>query len=598
MSMHLLILSIGPVQEFIAAARRTRDLWFGSYILSEVSKAAAKSLNETECTLIFPAPVSCDLLEPDSELSVPNRILAVTPEGGCPAKLAAAARDAAQNRWTGFAQAAREVAGESAIKVGIWDEQVEDVLEFYVAWVPWDAARADSGSGMLEAVRYSQARARLEAVLAGRKALRDFRPAKGRAGIHKSSLDGARESVLSDAVRNDAELRRRLRVKRQEHLDVVGLVKRCAPLPKTAADTEFVSVVRVAADPWIRRKLATPEGPRILGEIGRLCRQDFAPRVKSPAYRGFPYDATPLYLSRLAVLKEDGDLEPYRDLLTEIGLLVEQLGRNDQPSPYFAILAADGDKMGAALSQMESPKEHGAFSRTLSKFAEDAREIVEKRHGCVVYSGGDDVLAFIPVDQCLQTAKELHDTFGRTMNDVTSHVQGIGVPTLSVGIAIGHCYEPLEDLLEAARQAERHAKAGVRKDRSDERDGLAVHFWTRGSDAVRLRARWIDKPADRLERWVQLLSSDKLSDRSVYDLHELASDYGHWDEGTAGIADLLQREVRRVLEKKRAKGEPLEEDVIRSILERIKEPDDLERTACEMLIARHMSHVYGEAGES
>jgi hypothetical protein len=37
----LLLITIGPVQEFIAAARRSRDLWFGSWLLSELSKAAA-----------------------------------------------------------------------------------------------------------------------------------------------------------------------------------------------------------------------------------------------------------------------------------------------------------------------------------------------------------------------------------------------------------------------------------------------------------------------------------------------------------------------------------------------------------------------------
>ena len=39
MTGHLLAIALGPVQEFISAARRTRDLWFGSYLLSEISKA-------------------------------------------------------------------------------------------------------------------------------------------------------------------------------------------------------------------------------------------------------------------------------------------------------------------------------------------------------------------------------------------------------------------------------------------------------------------------------------------------------------------------------------------------------------------------------
>ncbi|MCE7920927.1 MAG: hypothetical protein DYG85_15690 [Chloroflexi bacterium CFX1] len=43
---YLIIFSIGPVQEFIAAARRSRDLWYGSWMLSELSKAAAKAIHD------------------------------------------------------------------------------------------------------------------------------------------------------------------------------------------------------------------------------------------------------------------------------------------------------------------------------------------------------------------------------------------------------------------------------------------------------------------------------------------------------------------------------------------------------------------------
>ncbi|HMX54263.1 MAG: type III-B CRISPR-associated protein Cas10/Cmr2, partial [Candidatus Accumulibacter sp.] len=36
MSTWLLEIAIGPVQGFIAAARRSRDLWAGSHLLSEL----------------------------------------------------------------------------------------------------------------------------------------------------------------------------------------------------------------------------------------------------------------------------------------------------------------------------------------------------------------------------------------------------------------------------------------------------------------------------------------------------------------------------------------------------------------------------------
>ena len=45
---YLLALSLGPVQEFIAAARKTRDLWFGSELLSGAARAAALSLHQLD----------------------------------------------------------------------------------------------------------------------------------------------------------------------------------------------------------------------------------------------------------------------------------------------------------------------------------------------------------------------------------------------------------------------------------------------------------------------------------------------------------------------------------------------------------------------
>lgn len=596
MSKYLIALSLGPVQEFIAAARRTRDLWFGSYMLSEVSKAAAKFLYDKGGTLILPAPTDDSLLSPDSELLMPNHILAEVPDGIDPATLARGAREASQKRWVEFAETAKKVAGESAIRQDIWEEQIGDVLEFYAAWVPLENGTATE-NGRENLTGYAEIRERLEAILAGRKALRDFRKAQGRAGVHKSSLDGARESVLSDAVRRSSDLRRRIKVKRQEHLDSIGLVKRCAALPKGDLETEFVSVVRVAADPWIRRKLATPEGKDALKEIGRFCRPDFAPQVKAEVYCDFPYDGTPLYLSRLAVLKKDEDLQLHRDLLTEIEKIVTQrFGRRDQPSPYFAVIFADGDRMGAALSTMRSPEEHRDFSRQLLDFAKEARHIIEEHHGCLVYSGGDDVLAFVPLDQCLRAAKALHDDFYSKMEVATCHIPSCHTPTLSVGIAIGHCFEPLEDLLAAAREAGHSAKTGIRRDHSDERDGMAVHFWTWGSDAVRFRARWEDGPVERLETWINFLLSNRLSDRAVYDLHELAADYRDWN--VKDISDLLKKDIARVLRKKRAGGKPLEEEVVNLILEDIRGPSDLDRLARELLMARHMSRAYGKGGEN
>ena len=45
MSQYLVVYSIGPVQSFIARARKTEDLWSGSYLLSEL---VGQAMNYTE----------------------------------------------------------------------------------------------------------------------------------------------------------------------------------------------------------------------------------------------------------------------------------------------------------------------------------------------------------------------------------------------------------------------------------------------------------------------------------------------------------------------------------------------------------------------
>lgn len=198
---HLLAISVGPVQEFIAAARRTRDLWFGSYLLSEISRAVAKCVKVQEDTLIFPALVDAE--------NVANVILAEL-RSGDPEKVAAAAKGAANDCWKTFAEKAR-IEAASIIREEVWNDQVDDVIEFYAAWV--------QATG-----NYTEDRKMLMSLLAGRKACRDFLPPKGRAGFPKSSLDGQRETVLKSGGRTDWP--QNLRLSQGEQLDVVGVTKR------------------------------------------------------------------------------------------------------------------------------------------------------------------------------------------------------------------------------------------------------------------------------------------------------------------------------------------------------------------------------------
>ena len=51
---HLLAFHIGPVQEFIVAARRTQDFWIGSWLLSHLSRQAIETALGNGAELLLP----------------------------------------------------------------------------------------------------------------------------------------------------------------------------------------------------------------------------------------------------------------------------------------------------------------------------------------------------------------------------------------------------------------------------------------------------------------------------------------------------------------------------------------------------------------
>jgi CRISPR-associated protein Cmr2 len=590
MSAHLLQLALGPVQEFIAAARRTRDLWFGSHLLSEISKAAARAVRAHGGNLIFPVPQTSADLDPGSELNVANIILAEI-HGHPPQMIARSAREGAQMRWREFADAVRADVRGAIREDGIWEEQVDDVVEFYAAWVPFTPET------------YAQQRQHLARLLAGRKACRDFLPARGYDGLPKSSLDGLRETVLIRERRQwPARLRHGLRVREGEQLDVVGLVKRRAP-----GKNAFPSVSRVAADPWVRGLVAR-QGQEILGRLVEVCQgpardllTELHPLGLHQDYRHFPFEGSALYRSRHHELIEESGADDAQDLVRQLSEALRNVehfagkaGLGSEPDPYFAVVVADGDRMGAAISKLVDPRQHRTFSGELSRFAVAAVEIVRTFRGVLIYSGGDDVLAFVPVDQVLRCARSLHTEFFKTMVRALPHEAPEGLPTLSVGVAIGHFLENLEDLLTFGREAEKDAK-------KPDRDGLAVHLHKRGGAPVKFRQQWGSHPDLRLQAAAGWFLGGVVSSRTPYELDRLASVYDGWPAETPtqvfARVDALRRDAIRLIDRKRPPGSDNQMDEIRTALQaQVGTPEDLRSLAAELLIARHLATGLRQSG--
>lgn len=563
----LLAISVGPVQEFIAAARRTRDLWFGSYLLSEISKAVARSLSENGGKLIFPN-LDTNLEPGHPEINVSNVILAELSTDN-PAKIAATAKCAAKDCWMCFAKETFDEA-RGVIRSEIWDDQVNDVIEFYAAWVE------RSGT-------YLEDRKRLMRLLAGRKNCRDFQPANGRAGVPKSSLDGQRESVLKDPEKWHEQFRARLRVRKGEQLDVVGLVKRVA-----GGTQPYPSVSRIAADPWVRGNVNGLDLVKAACEVlgtPVIRKLDLSDAKGHPHFTAFGFEGTAVYKSRHHELIEETEVTD-----DELFALREALGQLPEPSPYLSVLVADGDRIGAAISKLETPGKHREFSNVLATFANDAKRVVNDHNGVLIYAGGDDVLAFLPVDTSLACARKLHDKFGELLSSYKND-DGLS-PTLSVGIAIGHFMDNLEDLLDYGRVSEKAAK------KVDGKDALAVHLHKRGGGPIEVKASWKEKDVKasldiRLVKFAELMLDGTIPTKLPYELRNMAKVYESWEKGDV-TETAIQLDLERLIAKKQSKGIEKVRKALDGYIDKMN-ATKLIAFAQELLIARQIAVAIRQA---
>lgn len=203
---------------------------------------------------------------------------------------------------------------------------------------------------------------------------------------------------------------------------------------------------------------------------------------------------------------EDADEDPISDEVLacwneiELDKIKQRLGA---PPVYYAILKLDADKIGGWLRGENAPTVeevlhpktreyfnglagseagltakrpvrpalHAAISEALGNFAVHVvPRVVAKHHGILIYAGGDDVLALLPVTTALSCVWELRQAFAGLPPE-----NGFADPgyyragehdllmmgaraTLSAGLAVVHAKDDLREGLEAVRSAEKTAK--------------------------------------------------------------------------------------------------------------------------------------------
>lgn len=506
-----------PVQGFVSQARRIRDFWAGSFLLSWLSAVAMRSVEAQDGIIQFPTydPHYMDWLsgqgkgKSPEQGGVPNRFVAEVPDGFNGEKVAADVR----NVWRELAEKVWEndlanlPKPQRTTTRDIWDRQIKHFWE--ISWVLTEGKddkamdkRKNWRNHMLPTEQGS-----LCSLMDGWVELSgEKKPGKAAQFWESFREKFGRDLNEREQLCAIAFVKRRFaKVFDQVNLNMEGWI--CHGW--SVQDSRIPSIDDMAAVHWLEHVLKNVD-EACLAEIKTAKKELRTPKNKQTKKLGKLIDdhtkkrLHPISCIQQLYIKEDGvfpkvgifvsrgevahfdggvffehalrnsriyDPENIQAMLNILAGLKNKFGK---PSPYYAILLMDGDNMGKALSSGDPQK----ISRALLEFNKKTAKLVYEHNGFLIYAGGDDVLALLPVEDALNCAYQLHKVYSEVM-------QGIAESTLSGAIQFAQVKTPLTLLLQDAHQLlDQIAK------KKHGRDSLAVRVWSHSGQKLEWAMPW------------------------------------------------------------------------------------------------------------
>jgi len=380
--------TLGPVQGFVAQARRTRDFWAGSFLLSWLTAHAIKAVQDTGGTIVMPSVSNDKLLkkikgDPVTKAptigSLPNNFIAQVPKG-FDGNLAV---NAVQDIWKDLADAVweQDQLADAGVGRDLWDLQIQGFWD--MAWVIADSDNA--------------------AVLAQRKNWRSYMPPESLGD--KCSMMGEWQELSGadkpnpkqqDKFWSKFKAYKSLDLQKNERLCATAYVKRRFvhvwqkleghqgwKLPTSVPSTSYM-----AAAHWletlIRENLSEQETADFCAQA---CSGERLTRIAciSNALKGKPE-----YLKDLADVDgralfdseqtEDADCNKARK-----AMLRTAPDFNAPLSPFYAILMMDGDSLGETKKALAAAcQDASALSEALADFTKKVPDVVKNHNGFLI----------------------------------------------------------------------------------------------------------------------------------------------------------------------------------------------------------------------
>ncbi len=463
MTERILHFTFGPVQGFINDARRLRDFWAGSFLLSLLSGHAMKAAVNAGATIDFPKVDGDALFEalrtasadPGPYIgSLPNRFRATIPKdqaqnigAHCATAITDAWMEISNAIWNNYVQdAASYSAGGGGAAKEIWDRQVNSFWD--ISWVTGESGDEIRDDNWLD--QRKNWRAHLQ--LAGEggdhcRLMGQFQEISGFHRIGEKEQQAEFWSQLRDRLGKD-----NLDVQQDERLSAIALIKRFFPVElskkgRIGAAVPFTpgkdilnirhwpSTSYIAAAPWLKRleqERADVEASchAYLKTISETFRSQTFGEWESPKLFGLPGQDHMRSVAKLdghllhadgiqtlvkEALKSDQLRAATSNLNSGLDKICKSLGQRDsgpcRASEFYAVLRMDGDRIGEQIRERKEVIKEALFTFTSNVAKSFDHRAENAIHGVLVYAGGDDVLAIVPAQDAIEAALRLREIF-------------------------------------------------------------------------------------------------------------------------------------------------------------------------------------------
>ncbi|EDP75979.1 type III-B CRISPR-associated protein Cas10/Cmr2 [Hydrogenivirga sp. 128-5-R1-1] len=575
---HLLIFTFSPVQGFISAARRPRDLFTGSYILSYLAEQVVKGLElekRGKGKVIYP-----QLSELSKNLAnYTNRVVALVEDEDIEKE----ARDIFNKTWECIYLSVLEQINLNEDAEKQFMKQVENYFNVFSVCIPmvnkqgWQEFLDISEN--IDAADYGYTYDLAERVLGAKKSWRPYHSIiddNKYEGKHPNgcTMCGERLHLAISWDRDDLEdvfkkedarhirkgeklcgvcLTKRFAVKYyfKEKLagdfwhypsteEIAGAKFKVALAEKLGGDSDNEDIMQDVNS--LMEEFKIKEGNR-KGEYAsyvlrkRLLEDDYYICLDSELFRKDGWEG--LFKDMEYMLGKDKTQEIRKKVSALTNKIKERYGI-EHKNPYYAILISDGDSVGDWLGikttirkEPLSENFHMVFSKKLSEYAKDVAELWQEQYPrLMVYAGGEDIMALMHPFDVVTYASKCAQMFKNTVGDLAKEEK---LASISAGALITHAKMSLQKALNEAGKLEKKAKDVKGK------GAICLGVMTRSGNLTSFVAKWED--IGLYEELVNAFRNGSVSSSLAYDIRHLESSIP--EDNTGIFLSLLRRVLKR-----------------------------------------------------